>query len=460
MASVGWLFFSLFVAAVAVSGIYHARQVKHQQHYLLANRKTSLLALIATLVMTEFNTTTLIAFSSLGYQIGPWAVILASIFLTGLIFYALTVAKRWKRFNGISVAHYFSERYNRTIGTLVAMILFAAMAGFSATYIKSLTFIFQPLFPHLSPWVISAVLVACILFMTIRGGLVAIIRTDVISFIALLIFFPVLFYYAWQLPSTSATALHFSLATMQQQLPISFVISLQILTMFSYILAPWYGQKMVAARSEKIAFAAVLIAAVLIFLCYGSAIMATALLKQKGIVIPNAQMAIPFILHQALPTAWMGFAYAMLLMIAATTASGVWSAMVTLIIGNSQSNHAIGKSMLLMLVCAALSYGLSNTINAAILDQMILANIPIVALSFALLGGFYWQKTSTVGVYCSLSAGLISGIGAAALFGNHGMYTWYWAIDGVPFIFIAGIIGSLLWPDQASKADYSLQISK
>ncbi len=75
---------------------------------------------------------------------------------------------------------------------------------------------------------------------------------------------------------------------------------------------------------------------------------------------------------------------------------------------------------------------------------MILANIPIVALSFALLGGFYWRGTTRSGVYVSIIVGLICGTGAYLYYGEEGKYTLYWALYGIPLIFISGIATSLL----------------
>ena len=52
-------------------------------------------------------------------------------------------------------------------------------------------------------------------------------------------------------------------------LPFRFVTTLIVLTCFTYIAAPWYGQKIFAARTERIAFLGAGIAAVLVFLLYG-----------------------------------------------------------------------------------------------------------------------------------------------------------------------------------------------
>ena len=209
-------------------GSHKANRVKTESQYLLAGRKTGLLALTATLVMTELNTSTLIAFSSAGYGAGWWALSLTFIFFIGLLFYGVTVAKKWKAFNGLSVAHFFTERYGRDIGTFAAVILFSAMALFSATYVKSMAMLFAPLFPEVSILVLSGSICLLILLITLRGGLVSVIGIDVFSFLIISLFFPILIYYISSLPSDSSTIPLRSLEEGFAALPPEFVFSLHI----------------------------------------------------------------------------------------------------------------------------------------------------------------------------------------------------------------------------------------
>lgn len=443
------IIFTGLIALLVLTGLLRSRKVHTENQYLLAGRKTGLFALCATLVMTEFNPATLIAFSSVGYSARWWGITLPCVFLFGLLFYALTVAKKWKNFNGISVAHYFSERYGTDVGILAAVILFIAMAGFSATYVKALTLIFAPVLPQLNLWLLSALLVLIILIMTLRGGLTAIIRIDRVSFIIVLIFFPLLLFHTIHL-ATTAHAKTMTLTMMQQALPIKFILSLILLTMFSYILAPWYGQKVISAKSPQIAWLAVAIAAVFIFILYGLGIAITSLLATKGIALAQSQQALPYAIRYVLPAGWQGLGYAVLFLTAATTLSGMWNAMVTLLVGESHL-HAkqiqLRRSIFWMSICALLSWLLANIFVDQILNKMILANIPVIALSFALLAGFYWKKANRLGVYVSVICGLIIGTGCYFYYGEKNIYTWYWAMYGIPFIFISGIVGSL-WGKQ------------
>ena len=75
----------------------------------IAGRNLALWPLVATLVMTEFNTSTLLSISAAGYRAGPMAFALPLVFLIGFRCYTLTVARAWKRFDRLSVAGLFTE---------------------------------------------------------------------------------------------------------------------------------------------------------------------------------------------------------------------------------------------------------------------------------------------------------------------------------------------------------------
>ncbi len=444
MSIADWIVFSILLLSILSFGIFKSGQVNTRNLYLLAGRKTKLFPLVATLVMTEFNTATLIAFSSFGYHIGWRALSLPCVFLVGLLFYALTVAKKWKEFNGLSVADFFLERYGKDVGITVRIILFVAMAGFSATYVKSLTLIFTLLFPAIDYWMLSALLSLIILLTVWRGGLMSIIRTDMISFVIVLLFFPLLLHHVWRLSPVFHAYSARTLAPVQQILSVRFVISLIFLTMFSYILAPWYGQKITSAESSKTAVLAVTIAALLVFLLYGCAVMTTVFLADKNIILAQADQALPYVIHSFASPGLQGVGYAVLFLAAATTLSGVWSAMVTLLIHGRNNQTGTGDEMVLTGICAFISYFLANIFSGQIMNNMILANIPVVALSFSLLAGFYWRKASKLGVYASILTGMIWGVACYYYYGERHIYTWYWAIYGIPLIFIAGSIGSLI----------------
>jgi solute:Na+ symporter, SSS family len=445
--------FSILIFLLILSGLGGSKKGNSENSYLFANRKIGFFALTATLVMTEFNTSTLIAFSSMGYSAGFWALVLPFVFLLALIFYSYVVASKWKRFNGLSVAQFFSKRYGVTVGKTASLSLLLAMAGFSAVYVKSMTILFSLLLPSVPFYLLSMLLTLLVLLMTLRGGLIAIIRTDIASFCFLSIFLPVLLYYAWieaSRPTTNEIASSFSLESSFSSLPPSFVSAILFLTIFTYILAPWYAQKIFAARSEKVAKKSVFFAGVLVFLFYGLAVLSSSFLSlNKNVSLASPDQALPYLIQNSLPKGFMGIGYALFFATAATTLSGVWNAMTSMFIGDFLSFKKKGKVFragYLTLFFSFLSYVLANTIQEEIFNKLILANIPILALSFALLGGFYWKKTSKTGALASIVVGVFWGIATYFYFGERGAYQWYWVIYGIPLIFSTGILGSCLFP--------------
>ena len=94
---------------------------------------------------------------------------------------------------------------------------------------------------------------------------------------------------------------------------------------------------------------------------------------------------------------------------------------------------------------AICSFLLANLLVDRVFDKLILANIPVAALSFALLAGFYWKKANRYGALASMIVGWAVGIMTYLYFGEAGGYIWYWVMIGIPTIFISGVVFSLVF---------------
>ncbi len=421
----------------------------------MADRSVTLMPLVATLVMTEFNTSTLLAFSATGYSAGPMAIALPLVFLVGLAFYTLTVARPWKRFNRLSVAELFSERYSPAMGRLASALLLLAMIGFSATYVKSLTLIFVPFVPGLTPWVLSGSLTLVVLSVVISGGLPAIVRSDIVGFVLTLVMLPLLLILGWGkldpdslLKVFPAEQLVFDPVAQWSHpaLPFSFVVTLMVLTCFTYISAPWYGQKIFAAQNERTAFVAVALSSVLVFVLYGATVLAAASYRAVGTPLEDPQTVVPAMIAAWLPGGLRGIGTAMLFAAALTTLAGVWSAMTAMVsadFGSSFTRTLRGQRTVMAFFALTCWLG-ANLLVDDILNRLILANIPVAALAFALLAGFHWSRATTTGAWASVAVGVIWGTGCFVVLGDEGGYTWPWAMYGIPLIFATGIVVSLV----------------
>ncbi len=447
--------FALVLLLIAISGFKRAAD---RGDYLVASRQLGFFPLMATLVMTEFNTSTLFAFAGIGYMAGPMALSLPLVFLIGLGWYTVSVAKKWKKLNGLSVAELFTEKFGRPFGRLASGFLIFAMLGFSATYIKSLSLLFGPFFPTLSTWLLSASIAAVAAFITFRGGMRSIVRSDIVSFIFKIIFLPLLLFIGIsKFGKLSSLVKVFPADQLgvnpigqwnNASLPFWFVLTLIIITMFTYICSPWYGQKIFAARSEKVAFWATGASALVVFFLYGSIVLAAAYFRMENQTLKNPETVVPQMMTQWFPPLLRGMGFAILFSTSLTALTGMWSALVAMVIADFQSKKipAISVQRMMMIFFATSSWLAANILVDDILKKLILANIPIAALSFALLGGFYWSKTSPAGAWLSSIFGVLWGIGCYLKFGEAGGYTWYWAIYGIPLIFIVGTSASWLFP--------------
>jgi len=439
------------------------RGAERGETFLFADRGVGFFPLVATLVMTEFNTATLLAFSAVGYLVGPRAVGLSAVFLIGLAWYTFAVARKWKQYDGASVAGWFSQRYGVGLGRFAAVKLLMAMLGFSAAYVKSLTLIINPLLGGMNAWVLSAVLCAVLAAVTSSGGLRSVVRLDIMGFVLTCLLLPILLVIGWYRKDGMVawqTHFHGDPLTMEYwtrwqdpQLPWAFVLSLVVLTCMTYICSPWYGQKIFAARSERVAVTAVGLASLIVFVLYASVQIAASLLPSDVASLSDPQLAVPTMLDLWLPGGLRGLAYAVLFAVATTTLAGVWSAMVAMLVNDfgRQWSDNVGVQRGLTALLAIGSWLGANLLVDDILNRLILANIPIAALSFALLGGFHWKQASRIGAWTSMIVGLAWGVFCFAYWGDAGGYTWYWAIYGVPIIFGTGVAVSLLAPDRIQE---------
>jgi Na+/proline symporter len=445
--------FSLVLVVLLGGAAYRPRS---DDDFLVADRRLSLFPLVATLVMTEFNTSTLLAFTAAGYRAGPMAVALPLVFLVGLSFYTLTVARAWKRFDRLSVAELFASRYSPALGRLASVLLLLAMLGFGATYVKSLGLLFGPFVPAVSQGVVSGLLTLVVLAVALPGGLVTVVRSDVVGFVLTVALVPLLLGLGlWYGAGGTGLAGVFDASQRtvdpvaqwtHPALPFRFVTSLMALTCVTYIAAPWYGQKIFAARDERTAFRAVAWSAVLVFALYAGLLLAASYLRVVQPDLADPQTAMPVMMQAWLPMGVRGAGFAVLFAAALTTLAGVWTAMAAMVaadFGWTSARH-VHVQRVVILTIAGLHWVGGVWLVDDILDRLILANIPVVALSFALLAGFHWPRATTRGAWVSVAVGVIWGVGSFVLVGEAGGYTWPWAMYGIPLIFASGVVVSLL----------------
>jgi solute:Na+ symporter, SSS family len=187
---------------------------------------------------------------------------------------------------------------------------------------------------------------------------------------------------------------------------------------------------------------------------YGMIVVASAHLRASAPLLSDPHLAVPTMVWGWLPAGARGAGFAVLFAAALTTLTGVWTAMAAMVaadFGWSAARH-ISIQRWTMVSFAALQWLGAVFLVDDILNRLILANVPIVALSFALLAGFHWPRATTAGAWASVAVGVVWGTGCFLVIGEDGGYTWPWAMYGIPLVFATGAIASLLSPRPAPEA--------
>lgn len=308
------------------------------------------------------------------------------------------------------------------------------MTGFGANFIYSTTIYLQEIFPNYNHWLISGVACSLMLLFTIRDGLIRIVKIDKLSFILSLILFVYLGYLVYKAGISSFK----HISSQEVTLPFSFPISLAFLTAFTYILSPWYGQKIFAAKSKKTAFYAVMIAAFIVSLIYLIAVYTTA--KYAGMInLSNPDRAFTSIVTNLFSRPILVTFYIVMFLIALTTIAALWNTMASMCFVHFQRNKSEKKNIITVIIIAILSYTLANTFIDQVLDKMLLFNIPIAALAFSLLYGFYGSRTNFLGAILSTIVGIVSALYCYLLFKQE-EFVFYWVFICIPLSFIVGYL--------------------
>ncbi|MGH8186096.1 MAG: hypothetical protein ACREUC_06010, partial [Steroidobacteraceae bacterium] len=166
----------------------------------------------------------------------------------------------------------------------------------------------------------------------------------------------------------------------------------------------------------------------------------------------DPQLAVPQMVLEWLPQGIRGVGLGVLFAAALTTLGGVWTAMAAMVaadFGWAAAGRVVAQRGVLLGFAVASWLGGTFLVDD-ILNRLILANIPVAALAFALLAGFYWPRATTAGAWASVVVGVVWGIGSFVVVGEAGGYTWPWAMYGIPLIFVTGTIVSLATRDKVS----------
>jgi len=185
--NVGWTLLAIFSALWIGLGFYWGRRNKSFEDHALAGRNVGLALASATAAATWITSNTTMLAPQFALELGIWGMLAYSMAAFGLILFApLATRIRTLMPHGYTSGDFFRLRYGRGAwGIFLVFTLF-----YSLTWLVSMAMAGGILLNALSGipyvWGMSVILGVCVLY-TMRGGLAAVIGTDFIQSLIILI---------------------------------------------------------------------------------------------------------------------------------------------------------------------------------------------------------------------------------------------------------------------------------
>ena len=186
---IDWVIVVVYLAGSLAAGLYGKRFIAGVSDFLVAGRELGVYIGIATLAATEIGTITFMYYAELGYKTGFASFITGLISGAVMIFIGRTgfIVRRLRALRLMTVPEYFEVRYSRRLrvftGVLVATGGILNMGVFLKIEGTFLSIISGVPLEYLK--VTMTGILALELIYTVLGGMVSIVITDFIQFIAL-----------------------------------------------------------------------------------------------------------------------------------------------------------------------------------------------------------------------------------------------------------------------------------
>lgn len=413
----------LFAAALVGIAILSSRKARDYEDFNLAGRRLGLSRLVATLGAAEFNTATLIGGASVAYLygfVGLWYTSLIFIFVFGI--YALTVAKPYRRLEINTIAEFFERRFTgrraevtRGVASFVTLT-FTWIAP--STYLAGLAVITSVLL-GVDALTTVVVLTVFVLILALAGGFLTAVSIDVVAYVLILIFVPVMFLIGYfNAGGFGAYASEYEPRYLSlepvwdlEQFGFAAILTWGLQNILLYVAAPWYGQRIFSAKSEKIAYKAMLLNTVLITVLYGTVVLTTMFSRVLLPDLEAAEESLPMLVSEYAPPILQGLILVTLLLVGISTMVAIWNSAVSIVINdfvrryfarNKSDRYYIWASRVVFLILGASTLFFALTFIGSILLALTYVSVFTAMLAFPILAGLYWKRFTTTAALSSL----------------------------------------------------------
>jgi SSS family solute:Na+ symporter len=403
------LLISYLVVLIAI-GLISTKKAKTSKSFFLADRSLGLFALTATITATVVGGSATIASAKLIYLNGLPSLWLDIGAATGLIILGLTLAKKVRKTKLFTLPEITGSLFDEKVRYASAILIILTQIAWISLLIQGTGAIITILLPINYTLVLTIITLIFIAY-TILGGQYAVVYTDIIQFLVMiigvcLIATPLLFLKAIpQISTISSNRLTFPINSNLGFLPI---LSLFFMMLMPHIVGPDIYSKILSAKNEKTAKNASLLSGIfrIIFAISIALIAISAIILQPNLSSSEAVFAMPMAINQLSPFI-AGPILAAFVSVMLSSADSVLISAGTILSVDITRKKNIITSRIGILIIGLLALGLALYLNDIINTLKLAYTIFTAGLTFPIIFGFYKDKTkiSSTGALISLILG-------------------------------------------------------
>ena len=443
------LVFTIYVGIVLGIGKYWSSRVQSAEEFHLCGRNLGKIPASLSLAATEFSGSGLIGGAGLVYAIGIAGIFWNYAAIPAYILIGIFIAPHLRRLQMSTIPEYIGTAFGVDTQRLTAVLEIVEAVAFVAVQILVSALLLSALF-DISVVHSSIIITAAFAIYTMMGGLWAVVWTDALQYVVLMVGIIVAMWLSWDavggmagleanLPET-----HFDIAQLGFWTPLAFAA----LAMYSYGVDQAYMQRALAAKDPETARFAYIFTGCnyVVFgaIVAGLGLCAAALLPG----LPLQDQALPELVNQVLPEGVRALIMTAIIAATMSTSSSFLAAASSLAIHdlyepmfgkNADDKHQVLHSRVVTLILAIASLIISLLVPEVI-DLVIFATLVAPAAIFVpFMMAVFWKNTPrSAGFWAILIAAII---GSAA---QYYRMAWHdelgWWIGSIQPLFIGPVV--------------------
>lgn len=427
----------IYFIVVIVIGFAVARRTKSDEDLFLAGRSLTWAAIGLSLFASNISTTTIIGLTGAAYSSGISVSAYEWMAAIPLILLSFVFAPLFFKSRITTVPEYLEVRFDRKVRryfsgmTILLTVIVDTAGGLYAASVVARTF-----FPEIDLWMFCLGFGLFTGLYTAAGGLRAVVYTDVLQAVVLIVGSSVVTYlmfermdFSWESVLASAPADHFSvvLPADDKRLPWTGLFTGVVILGFWYWVTNQYiVQRVLGAKDLRNAQWGAMLGAGLKYLPLFIMVLPGAMAISQFPEVPNPDMVFAVIVTEALPIGLTGIVLAGLIAAIMSSIDSTLNSSSTLVVhdfltdGDTPADHdkakRWGRIMTLVLMTIAILWApqIKNFGGLwSYLQQAFSILVPPVAAIF--LVGVFWARATAKGAFAALLIGHIAGVGLFAL---------------------------------------------